>query len=84
MMSTLIDPQFKYHQVTTRVWTQLAFHFADSIVVPLNVTKYASRLAYYTRELEKKYKSKMAAKGVTMGLYYITDKNVDLLSLCPL
>ncbi|XP_031552258.1 glutamate carboxypeptidase 2-like [Actinia tenebrosa] len=66
MMSTLIDPQFKYHQVTTRVWTQLAFNFADSIVVPLNVTNYASRLSYYTRVFEKKYKLKMAANGVTM------------------
>jgi hypothetical protein len=69
-MSTLIDPDFKYHQVTTRAWTQLALHMADSIVVPFNVTNLASRLSYYTRSFKKKYDRKMNPNGATMGKYY--------------
>ncbi|KAK3754392.1 hypothetical protein QZH41_011181 [Actinostola sp. cb2023] len=66
MMSTLTDPEFKFHQVTTRAWVQLAFHMSDSIIVPFNVTHYASMMKYYSGRMKLDYGKTLALHDVTL------------------
>ena len=54
-MSNLIDPQFKFHQVTTRVWTELTMTFADAVILPLNVTHYGVTLREYTLRIKSSF-----------------------------
>lgn len=54
-MSTLIDPEFKYHQVTTRVWTEITMALADSVILPFNVTHYGVTLKEYTTRIKSKF-----------------------------
>lgn len=88
MMSKLIDPTFKYHQVTTRAWTQIALDMSDSFIIPLNVTHYAYMMKYYSRQMENKYGSKFKANGVTLGMaltmvdaYYNIHSSVQMQNL---
>ncbi|PFX31551.1 Glutamate carboxypeptidase 2 [Stylophora pistillata] len=48
-MSTLIDPEFKYHQVTTRVWTEISMVLADSVIPPFKVTYYGVNMKILQR-----------------------------------
>lgn len=50
-MSTLIDPEFKYHQVTTRIWTQITMTLADAVVLPLNVTHYGDNMKVFNTKI---------------------------------
>lgn len=54
-MSNLIDPQFKFHQVTTRVWTELTMTLADAVILPLNVTHYGVNLREYTLRITSRF-----------------------------
>ena len=54
-MSTMIDPEFKYHQVTTRVWTQITMTLADAVILPFNVTHYGVNIKEYTKGIKKKF-----------------------------
>ncbi|XP_048578817.1 N-acetylated-alpha-linked acidic dipeptidase 2 [Nematostella vectensis] len=65
-MSTLIDPDFRYHRVTTRVWLQLSLTLADSAVLPLNTTRYWDMLTYGVSYFEKRFGSKLGALNVTL------------------
>ena len=67
MMSKLVDPEFKFHQVTTRAWVQLAFYMADSIIIPFNVSHYAHMLKYYVGRLKVKYGNTLTSNGITLG-----------------
>jgi len=68
-MSKLVDPEFKYHQVTTRVWTEIAMTMADSFIIPFNVTNYAHRMSYYSKRMDTTYGARLRANGVSMGKY---------------
>lgn len=54
-MSTLIDPEFKYHQVTTRVWTEITMVLADSVILPFNVTHYGVNMKIYNSNIKKTF-----------------------------
>lgn len=54
-MSTLIDPEFKYHQVTTRIWTQITMTLADAVVLPLNVTHYGENMKVFNTKIRKDF-----------------------------
>lgn len=51
----MIDPEFKYHQVTTRVWTQITMTLADAVILPFNVTHYGVNIKEYTKRIKIKF-----------------------------
>ena len=51
----MIDPEFKYHQVTTRVWTQITMTLADAVILPFNVTHYGVNINEYTKRIKIKF-----------------------------
>lgn len=51
----MIDPEFKYHQVTTRVWTQITMTLADALILPFNVTHYGVNIKEYTKHIKIKF-----------------------------
>ena len=66
-MSRLIDPEFKFHQVTTRVWVQLTMTLADTVILPFNVSHYGVMLTYYTEDIKKKYGKTFKSHNVDLG-----------------
>ena len=67
-MSNLIDPQFKYHQVTTRVWTELTMTLADAVILPLNVTHYGVNLREYTLDIKNSFAEDFANHSASNDL----------------
>ena len=72
-MSTLIDPEFKYHQVTARIWTEITMVLADSVILPFNVTHYGVNMKYYNKHIKNKFKDDFAN--------YTADKDLGTLLL---
>lgn len=70
-MSNLIDPQFKFHQVTTRVWTELTMTFADAVILPLNVTHYGVNLREYTLHIKSSFVEDFANHNASNELNFL-------------
>jgi len=70
-MSNLIDPQFKFHQVTTRVWTELTMTFADAVILPLNVTHYGVNLREYTLRIKSSFTEDFANHNASNELNFL-------------
>lgn len=70
-MSTLIDPEFKYHQVTTRVWTEITMALADSVILPFNVTHYGVTLKEYTTRIKSKFADDFDKNNASQELAFL-------------
>jgi len=70
-MSTLIDPEFKYHQVTTRIWTQITMTLADAVVLPLNVTHYGENMKVFNTKIMKDFATDFKNYSVQNELDYL-------------
>lgn len=44
LMSTWIDPKFKYHLTVARMWVKIALKLADEVVLPFNLHRYAEKI----------------------------------------
>ncbi|XP_068744539.1 glutamate carboxypeptidase 2-like [Montipora capricornis] len=75
-MSNLIDPQFKYHQVTTRVLTQITMTLADAVILPFNVTHYSVNLKEYTVRIKNKFEKDFTENNASKELEFL-DKAVQ-------
>ena len=51
-MDSFGDPGFHYHATVAKMWALVAAHLADSPVVPLNATDYATALSQYIARLK--------------------------------
>ena len=67
-MTNLIDPEFKYHQVTTRVWTEITMTLADDDILPFNVTHYGVNMKEYNRRIRKDFGSDFSKFNATKEL----------------
>ncbi|XP_078359878.1 glutamate carboxypeptidase 2-like isoform X1 [Oculina patagonica] len=72
-MSHLIDPDFKYHQVTTRIWTQITMTLADAVILPLNVTHYGANMKVFTTKIKEKFKDDFNTYAVKKELDYLEE-----------
>jgi N-acetylated-alpha-linked acidic dipeptidase len=52
-MARFGDPGFRYHAAMSRVWGLLALRFANSDVLPLDYSLYATEVGAYLEDLEK-------------------------------
>ena len=55
LISTWVDPKFKYHLAVARMWIKMALRLADSTVLPFNLHRYAKQILSYARLFKKSY-----------------------------
>lgn len=72
-MSTLIDPEFKYHQVTTRVWTEITMVLADSVILPFNVTHYGVNMKIFNTKIKTKFEGDFKNYSASEELKYLDE-----------
>lgn len=70
-MSNLIDPKFKYHQVTTRVLTQITMTLADAVILPFNVTHYSVNLKEYTVRIKNNFEKDFTKHNASKELEFL-------------
>ncbi|XP_072178184.1 putative N-acetylated-alpha-linked acidic dipeptidase [Diadema setosum] len=67
LMETYIDPEYKFHQAISRTFGEMARILADSLVLPFDVTLYASDLrGMYLRLNDSSQAQNMADHGISM------------------
>ena len=64
----MIDPEFKYHQVTTRVWTEITMTLADDDILPFNVTHCGVNMKEFNRRIREDFGSDFSNYNVTREL----------------
>ena len=66
-MKNFVDREFEYHRTLTQLWLQIGLTLADEALLPLNTSRYASKLTYYAKDIETKYKETLTAQNITLG-----------------
>ncbi len=67
LMSTWIDPDYKYHLAVARMWAKMGLRLADSTVVPFNLNRYAKKILEYARFFKKTHKPLTDPHGISYG-----------------
>ena len=60
----------QYSQAIGRYWAEMARYMADSLILPLNVTRYGETLAKYVHDLDDGYGAIMKQNNATTGERY--------------
>ena len=61
---------FQHAQTVAVYAAEMIRTLADSLLLPLNATKYADTLIQYVNDLDTGYGNLMRNENVTLGLYY--------------
>jgi len=74
-MKNFVDREFEYHRTLTQLWLQIGLTLADEALLPLNTSRYASKLTYYAKDIETKYKETLTAQNITLDNFMSAVKN---------
>ena len=67
LMSTWIDPEFKYHLAVARMWGMMGLRLADATVIPFNLERYAKKILEYAKFFKKTHKEITDPHGISYG-----------------
>ena len=67
-MTKFVDPDFKYHTIVTKIWTQYTLLLLDSVILPYNLSRYCEDLAKYIEQFEENYQELLDMKGISLGI----------------
>ncbi len=67
LMSTWIDPDFKYHLSVATMWAKMGLKLADSTVLPFNLQRYARKILGYAKFFKKSHKELTDPHGISFG-----------------
>lgn len=70
-----MDPHFTTHLAIAQVWGSTAFLLAETPLLPIDCSDYATALNKGVLDIERKYGSALAKKGISLGKL-----NCDLLN----
>ena len=68
LMSTWIDPDFKYHLAVARMWAKMALKLADATVLPFNLHRYAKKILGFAKFFKKTHASITDPHGINFGM----------------
>ncbi len=67
-MTKFVDPDFRYHEIVTKIWVMLVFNLLDSTIIPMNITRYSDELVVYINEFVLDYHEVLDKQGIDVGL----------------
>lgn len=72
LLANLTDRGFYFHQAVTQLWAEIALNLAESVILPMDLTWYATYLKESFAQIKTTYGAKITANGGTLGknFYY--------------
>ena len=62
-----VDPQFTTHLAIAQMWASTAFLLAETPLLPINCSDYATVLNKGALDIQKKYGSTLEQRGISLG-----------------
>ncbi len=67
-----MDKDFKYHRAITQMWADMTLTLADSVILPMDITGYATYLKEAFTDIKTRYGKKLSDNSANLGakIYY--------------
>ena len=72
-----MDPQFTTHLAIAQVWASTAFLLAETPVLPINCSDYATALNNGVLGIQKKFGSILEQRGISLGKWSVISLSVE-------
>ena len=67
LLANIIDKGFVHHRAITQLWAEMALNLAESVVLPMDLTRYANYLKESYAQIETTYGQRLTANGATLS-----------------
>eukprot|EP00794_Sanderia_malayensis_P015765 gene15765-17356_t len=67
-MTKFVDPDYRYHLTTGKMWASLGLILADSLVLPFNLSRAADKVSYYASKFDKDHKQYLSPQNISTEL----------------
>ena len=63
-----MDPEFRYHLATTRLWGLMAIGLSDAVILPMNPEDEAKMMSTLVSGLKSSYGETMKSNNISLGM----------------
>ena len=70
-LSTYVDPSFRYHLTVGKMWIKLGLLLADSLILPFNLSRAATKVYDYATKFQKDHKSILQPQNISTGKFKV-------------
>ena len=75
LISTWVDPKFKYHLAVARMWVKIGLKLADEVILPFNLHRYAKKIVEFAKFFKRVNAEITGPHGINYGKAASTDRN---------